>query len=76
MAARIDSGELFLHVEFINLSEKIKEIIEQAKRSYPQRNVLASIQENVYLKIDPGRLIPLLQTSSKMHFYIRKRIKM
>lgn len=53
MAARIDSGELSLHAEFINLSEKLKEVIEQVKRSYPQRVVVTNIQDNIYLNIDP-----------------------
>lgn len=53
MAARIDSGELSLHIEFINLSEKLKEVIEQVKRSYPQRNVITKIQDNISLNMDP-----------------------
>lgn len=56
MAARIDSGELLLHVEFIDLSKKLKEVIEQVNRSYPQRNVVTGIQENVHLNIDPWAL--------------------
>jgi signal transduction histidine kinase len=53
MAARIDSGELPVHVEHLNVSLKLKEVIEQVKRSYPQRNIFTSIQDNVVLKIDP-----------------------
>ena len=56
MAARIDSKELSIHAEFLNLSEKLKEVIEQVKRSYPQRNVVTSIQDNVHLNIDPWAL--------------------
>jgi signal transduction histidine kinase len=56
MAARIDSGELSIHIEFINLSEKLKEVIEQVNRSYPQRNVVTSIQDSVHLNIDPWAL--------------------
>jgi two-component system, OmpR family, phosphate regulon sensor histidine kinase PhoR len=56
MAARIDSGELPLHLEFINLSKKLKEIIEQVSRSSPQRNIVTNIQEDVSLNIDPWAL--------------------
>lgn len=56
MAARIDSGELPNHTEFMNLSEKLKEIIEQISRSYPRRNVVTNIQNDVYLHIDPWAL--------------------
>ena len=56
MAARIDSGEISIHVEFINLSEKLKEVIEQVNRSYPQRSVVTNIQDNVPLNIDPWAL--------------------
>ena len=56
MAARIDSGELLLHVEFINLSEKLKEVIEQISRSYPQRNVATTIQNDIFLHIDQWAL--------------------
>jgi signal transduction histidine kinase len=56
MAARIDSGELSIHVEFINLSDKIKEVIEQVNRSYPQRNVVTSIQDDIHLNIDSWAL--------------------
>lgn len=52
MAARIDSGELPLHLEFTNISEKLKEVIEQISRSYPQRKVVTNIKENVSLNID------------------------
>lgn len=53
MAARIDSGELPLHTEYLNLSEKLKEVIEQIKRSYPQREVITRIADNVSLQMDP-----------------------
>jgi two-component system, OmpR family, phosphate regulon sensor histidine kinase PhoR len=53
MAARIDNGELPLHGEYINLSEKLKEIIEQISRSYSPREVIINIQDNVFLNIDP-----------------------
>lgn len=53
MAARIDSGEVLIHPELFNLSEKLREVIEQVKRSYPQRNVTANIVDDVFLYIDP-----------------------
>jgi signal transduction histidine kinase len=56
MAARIDSGELPNVLEFMNLSEKLKEIIAQISRSYPRRNVVTNIQNDVFLHIDPWAL--------------------
>ncbi len=56
MAARIDSGELTNMTEFINLSEKLKELVEQINRSYPRRNVVTNIQNDVFLHIDPWAL--------------------
>jgi signal transduction histidine kinase len=56
MAARIDSGELPLHAEYVNLSEKLKEVIEQIIRSYPQRKVVTNIPDNIFLHIDPWAL--------------------
>ena len=56
MAARIDSGELSNMTEFVNLSEKLKELIEQITRSYPRRNVVTNIQNDVFLHIDPWAL--------------------
>jgi len=56
LAARIDNDELHLQMEFTNLSVKLKEIIGQIQRSYPQRNVITSIQDGVFLHIDPWAL--------------------
>jgi two-component system phosphate regulon sensor histidine kinase PhoR len=56
MAARIDSGELSNQTEFMNLSEKLKEIIAQINRSNPRRNVVTNIQNDVFLHIDPWAL--------------------
>lgn len=56
MAARIDSGQLPLHAEYLNLSEKLKEVIGQIIRSYPQRSVVTHIPDNVFLHIDPWAL--------------------
>ncbi len=60
MAARIDNGELPMHVEFMNLSEKLKELIPQICRSYPRRNVVTNIQNDVFLHIDPWALNSIL----------------
>ncbi len=56
MAARIDNGELPMHVEFMNLSEKLKELVDQIGRSYPNRNIVTNIQNDVFLHIDPWAL--------------------
>jgi len=56
MAARIDSGEFSTHREYMNLSEKLKEIIAQIQRAYPQRNVVTDVQKEVFLNIDPFAL--------------------
>ncbi|HTA26561.1 MAG TPA: HAMP domain-containing sensor histidine kinase [Bacteroidia bacterium] len=56
MAARIDSGELSNQTEFMNLSEKLKELVTQINRSYPRRNVVTNIQSDVFLHIDPWAL--------------------
>jgi signal transduction histidine kinase len=56
MAARIDSGELPVHVEYINVSEKLKEVLEQISRSYPQRNIISNIAEDIFLNMDPWAL--------------------
>jgi len=53
MAARIDNRQLPLHPEHLNLSEKLKEVMEQIKRSNPQRNLVTDIPDNVFLQIDP-----------------------
>lgn len=53
MAARIDNRQLPLHAEYLNLSEKLKEVIEQIKRSYPQREVITNISSGIFLHIDP-----------------------
>lgn len=53
MAARIDSGQLPLHTEYLNISEKLKEMIEQIHRSNPQRNIAIRIQDGISLNIDP-----------------------
>jgi signal transduction histidine kinase len=56
MAARIDNGELPLHLEFMNLTEKVKELVTQICRSYPRRNVVTNIQDDIFLHIDPFAL--------------------
>lgn len=56
MAARIDNRQLLLHAEYLNLSEKLKEVIEQIKRSYPQRNIVTNISDTIFLHIDPWAL--------------------
>ena len=56
MAARIDNGELPLHIEFVNLSEKLKEIMETISRSYPERNIITNMQHDIFLRIDPWAL--------------------
>lgn len=56
MAARIDNRQLPLHAEHLNLSGKLKEVIEQIKRSYPQREIITHIPDNIFLRIDPWAL--------------------
>lgn len=60
VAARIDNGEVPMHLEFMNLSEKLKEAIPQICRSYPRRNVVTNIQNDVFLHIDPWALNSIL----------------
>lgn len=60
VAARIDNGEVPMHVEFMNLSEKLKELIPQICRSYPNRSVVTNIQNDVFLHIDPWALHSIL----------------
>jgi K+-sensing histidine kinase KdpD len=60
VAARIDYNELPLHLEYMNLSEKLKELIPQITRSYPERNVVTNIQNDVFLHIDPWMLYSIL----------------
>ena len=52
MAARIDNRELPVYPENINVSEKIKEIIAQVSRAYPNRKIEQSIAEDVYSYVD------------------------
>jgi signal transduction histidine kinase len=56
IAARIDNSEIPIHLEFMNLSDKLKEVIEQTTRSFPERKVIYTKQEGVYLHIDPWAL--------------------
>jgi two-component system sensor histidine kinase CiaH len=60
VAARIDNGEIPMFTEFMNLSEKLKELITQISRSYPNRNVVTNIQNDVFLHIDPWALNSIL----------------
>lgn len=56
IAARIDNGEIPIHLEFMNLSERLAEVIEQTRRSFPQRKVVFIKEDSVYLHIDPWAL--------------------
>jgi len=53
MAARIDNGELPMHPEKMNLSERLHDNLGKLLRTYPQRDIKENIQENVYSNIDP-----------------------
>lgn len=59
-AARIDYGELPLMEEFMNLSTRLNELIDQLERGYPHRKIVRSIQKNIFYKIDPWALESIL----------------
>ncbi len=60
IAARIDDGEVPIHLEYMNLSDRLPEIIEQINRSFPQRKIILTKHEGVYLHIDPWALNSIL----------------
>lgn len=52
IAARIDNGELPLHRESLNLTEKVKDAVSQVSRSNPGRKIEQNVAENVYSYMD------------------------
>ena len=55
-AARIDYGELPLVEDFVNLSVRLNELIDQIERGYPDRKIIRNIENNVFMKIDQWAL--------------------
>ena len=53
VAARIDTRELPLYPEKLNLSVKVQDTITKLLRSHPNRDIKENLQKDVYVHIDP-----------------------